>query len=182
MICFCIHAFNDVCSCASTFYVYELPICLLWKLRDVVHKHNMIEHDCSIILESFVVVDTNTESFGSVKVGPSLVNNTRFFIFSAKDAFSTIDFPKAPIDNGVVDSALYKDNKETSVSSPFPFTNSRWKGIIKASPQRYKRSQFYGPSHVANAMEMTNASENSPCFLELASKDELQAPCRDEVL
>ena len=29
---------------------------------------------------------------------------------------------------------------------------------------------------------MMNAGKNSPCFLELGSEDELQSPCRDEVL
>src|SRR5665811_1472715 len=106
MICFYIHVVNDVCYCTSAFYVYELPSCLLWKLQDVVRKH-----DCSTILESFLVVDTNTESFGSVKAGPSLVNTNGFFIFSAEDAFSTIDFSKAPIEDGVVDSPLCNDNK-----------------------------------------------------------------------
>jgi len=128
-----------------------------------------------------VVVDTNTESFGSVKEGLSLVSSNGFFIFSADDAFSKIDFSKAPIDDGVVDSPVCNDNKETGVSFPLPFKSSRWKGIGKASPQRFTRSQFYGPSHVANSMEMMNAGENSPYFLELASEDELQAPCRDEV-
>ena len=100
----------------------------------------MIEHDCSTISESFVVVDTNTKSFGSMKAGSSLVNSTRFFIFLAEDVFSTIEFSKAPIDDRIVDSPLCKDNKETGVSPPLPFKDSRWKGIIKASPQRYKRS------------------------------------------
>jgi hypothetical protein len=144
----------------------------------------MVEQSCSTILESFLALDTNTKSFGSVKAGPSLVNSNGFFIFSAEDAFSTIDFSKAPIDDGVVDSPLCNDNKQTGVSSPSPFKSSRWNGIRKASPQRYKRSrqgsQFYGPSHVASAMEMTNASENSPCFLEPASEVELQAPCTDD--
>jgi hypothetical protein len=88
------------------------------------------------------------ESFGSMKAGPSLVNSNGFFIFSAEDAFSTIDFSKAPI------------------------------------PQRYRRSrqssQFYRPFHVASAMEMTNANENSPCFLEPASEVELEALCTDD--
>jgi hypothetical protein len=173
-----------VYCCPSTSYVYELPICLLWKLQDVVCKHHMVEQSCSTILESFLAVDTNTESFGSVKAGLSLVNSNGFFIFSAEDAFSTIDFSKAPIDDGVVDSSLYNDNKQTSVSSPSPFKSSRWNGIGKASPQRYRRSRqsskFYGPFHVASAIEMTNAGENSPCFLELASEVELQAPCTDD--
>ena len=89
--------------------------------------HHMIEH-------SFLVVDTNTESFGSVKAGQSLVNSNGFFTFSAEDAFSTIDFSKAPIDDGVVDSPLCNNNKETGVSSPLPLKSSRWKGIGKASP------------------------------------------------
>ena len=71
----------------------------------------MVEQSCSIILESFLVVDTNTESFGSVKARLSLINNNGFFIFSIEDAFSTIDFSKAPIDDGVVDSPLCNDNK-----------------------------------------------------------------------
>jgi hypothetical protein len=78
----------------------------------------------------------------------------------------------------------HNDNKQTGVSSPSPFKSSRWNGIGKASPQRYRRSrqssQFYGPSHVASAMEMTNVGENSPCFLEPASEVELQAPCIDD--
>jgi hypothetical protein len=93
-----------VCCCPSTSYIYELPIFLLWKLQDVVRKHNMVEQSCSTILESFLVLDTNTESFGSMTAGPSLMNSSGFFIFSAEDAFSTIDFSKAPIDDGVVDS------------------------------------------------------------------------------
>ena len=105
------------------------------------------------------------------------MNSNGFFIFSAEDAFSTIDFSKAPIDDRIVDSPLCNNNKQTGVSSSLPFKSSRWKGIGKASPQSYKRSrqslQFYRPSHVASAMEMTNTSENSPCFLELASEVEL---------
>jgi hypothetical protein len=149
-------------------------------LQDVVRKH----HDCSTILESFLALDMNTESFGSVKAGPSPVNNNGFFIFSAEDAFSTIDFSKAPIDDGVVDSPLCNDNKQIGVSSPSPLKSSRWNGIGKASPQRYRRSrqssQFYGSSHVASVMEMTNAGENSLCFLEPASEVELEALCIDD--
>ena len=52
----------------------------------------MVEQSCSTILESFLVVDMNTESFGSVKAGPSFVNSNGFFIFLVDDAFSTIDF------------------------------------------------------------------------------------------
>lgn len=159
------------------FFLYELPICLLWELQDVVRKH-----DCSTILESFVVVDTNTESFGSVEGGPSLVNSTGFFIFSAEDAFSTIDFSKAPIDDGVVDSPLWNNKKQSTVSSPLALKSSRWKDMGKAFPERYRRSQFNGPSHVASAMAMANAGENSPCFLEAASEDELQGASTDEVL
>jgi hypothetical protein len=173
VICFYIPAFNDVCRCASTSYVCDLSISLLWKLQDVDYKHNMIKQDCSTILDSYLVVDTNTESFGSVKSGPSLVNSTGFFIFSTEDAFSTIDFSKAPIDDGVVDSPLCKDNEETGVSSFLSLKSSRWKDFNKASPQRYRRSPFYGPFDVASAIEMTNAGESSPCFLELASEEEL---------
>jgi hypothetical protein len=83
-----------------------------------------------------------------------------------------------------VDSLLCNNNKETGVSSPSPFKSSRWNGIGKFSAQRYKKlrqsSQFYGPSHVASAMEMTNDGENSPYFLEPASEVELQAPCIDD--
>jgi hypothetical protein len=144
----------------------------------------MLEQSCSTLLESFLVVDTNTESFGSMKPGLSFVNNNGFFIFSVEDAFSTIDFSKAPIDDGVVDSPLFNDNKKTGVSSPSPFKSSRWNGIGKASPQRYRRSrqssQFYGPSHVASAMEITNAGLNSPCFLEPTSEVGLQAPCTND--
>lgn len=171
---------SNVCCCASTFYVCDLSIWLLWKLQGVEYKHNMVKQECSTILDSYLVVDTSTESFGSVTPGPSLVNSTGFFIFSAEDAFSTIDFSKAPIDDGVVDSPLCKDNEETGVSS-LSFKSSRWRGISKASPQRYRRSPFYGPPDVASAMEMTNAGENSPSFPELASSEELQAPYRDEV-
>src|SRR5450759_5205202 len=116
----------------------------------------MVEHVCSTILDSYLVVDTSTESFGSVKAGPSLVNSTGFFIFSAEDAFSTIDFSKAPIEDGVVDSPLCNDKEETSMSSFLSFKSSKWKGIKKAYPQRYRRSTLYGPSDVASALEMTN--------------------------
>jgi hypothetical protein len=184
VIFFCIHGFNDVCCCPSTSYVYELPICLLWKLQNVVRKHNMVEQSCSTILESFLALDTNTESFESVTAGPSLVNSNGFFIFSTEDAFSTIDFSKVPIDDGVVDSPFCNNNKEIGVSSPSPLKSSRWNGIGKNSPHKYRRSrqssQFYGPVHVASAMEMTNAGENCPCFLEPASEVELQAPCADD--
>ena len=80
------------------------------------------------------MVDTNTESFGSVKEGLSLVNNNGFFIFLAEDVFSTIDFSKAPIDDGIVDSPLCNDNKQTGVSSSSLFKSSRWNGIGKAYP------------------------------------------------
>jgi hypothetical protein len=110
--------------------------CLLWKLQDVVRKNSMVEHDRSTVVESFVVVDTSTESFGSVKAGPSLVNSTGFFIFSAEDAFSTIDFSKAPIDDGVVDSPVCNDSNETGVSSTLALKSSRWEGIGNASPPR----------------------------------------------
>jgi hypothetical protein len=102
----------------------------------VVRKHR----DYSTILESFLASDTKTESFGSVRAGPSPVNSNGFFIFSAEDAFSTIDFSKAPIDDGVVDSPLCNKNKKIGVSSPLPLKSSRWNGIGKAS-QRYKRSR-----------------------------------------
>jgi hypothetical protein len=127
------------------------------------------------------VGDTTTESFGSVKPGLSFVNSNGFFIFSAEDASSTIDFSKAPIDEGIVDSPPSNDNKETVVCFPSPLKSSRWNGICKASPKRYRSSrqswQFYGPSHVASALEMTNASENSPCFLQPGSGKE-QLACR----
>ena len=171
-----------MCCCPSTSFVYELSICLLWKLQDVVGKHHMVEQLCSNKLESFLVVDTNMESFGSVKAGLSLMNSNGFFIFSTEDVFSIIDFSKAPIDDGVVDNPVCNDNKQIGVSSPLPFKSSRWKGIGKASPQRYKRSQFYGPSHVASAMEMINTGENSPYLFELDFEDKLQSPCRDGVL
>jgi hypothetical protein len=144
----------------------------------------MLEQSCSNILESFLEVDTNTESFGSVKPRPSFVNSNGFFIFSTEDAFSTIDFSKVPIDNGVVDSPPSNDNKQTVVSSPSPFKSSRWNGIIKAFPQKYRRSrqswQFYGRSHVASTMEMSNAGENSPCSLEPGSEVQLQASCTND--
>jgi hypothetical protein len=82
------------------------------------------------------------------------MNSNGFFIFSAEDAFSTIDFSKAPIDDGVVDSPFCNNNKEIGMSSPSPLKSSRWNGIGKNSPHRYRRSrqssQFYGPFHVAN--------------------------------
>jgi hypothetical protein len=49
------------------------------------------------------------ELFGSGKPGPSLGNSKGFFVFSAADASSTIDFSKAPLQEGVVDSPPNKD-------------------------------------------------------------------------
>jgi hypothetical protein len=153
-------------------------------MQDVVRKHNMLEQSCSTILESLLVGDTNTESFGSVKPGPSYVNSNGFFIFSAEDASSTIDFSKAPIDEGVVDSPPSNDNKENVVCFTSLLKNSKWNGICKASPERYRRSrqswQFFGPPHVASTMEMTNATENSPCFLQPSSEVQLQASCKND--
>ena len=154
----------------------ELWICPLWKLQDVVGRHHMLEQSRSNILESVLVVDTNMESFGSVKAGPSLVNSTGFFIFSAEDACSAIDFSKAPIDDGVVDSLPCNNSKQSGVSSSLPLKSWRWKAIGITSPQRDRRSQCNGPFHVANAMEMTNAGANSPFALKLASEDELRSP------
>jgi hypothetical protein len=144
----------------------------------------MLEQSCSTILESFLVGDTNTESFGSMKPGPSFMNSNGFFIFSTEDASSTIDFSKARIDEGVVDSLPSNDNKQIVVCFPSPLKSLRWNGICKASPEWYTRSrqswQFYGPSHVASAMEMTNAGENYPCFLQPSSEVQLQALCTND--
>jgi hypothetical protein len=101
----------------------------------------------------------------------------RIFMFSAVDASSTIDFSRAPIDEGVVESPPSKDFGQTIVYSPSPLRSSRKNGISRSSSERYTGSahprQLYGPSHVRSALEMTNAGESSPCF-----EVKIQATCR----
>ena len=154
---FCIHACNNIYYCLWTCYIYELAISLLYYLQDVVCKQNLLEQSCSNILESFLVGATNTESFGLMKPRPSFGNNKGFFKFLVANASSTIDFLKAPIDEGIVDSPPSKDSGQIVVCSLLPLRSSRWNGICRASLERYielaQPRKLYRPSHVASAFE-----------------------------
>jgi hypothetical protein len=77
------------------------------------------------------------ESFGLGKLGPSFGNSKGFFMFSAADASSTIDFSRAAIDEGVVESPPSKDAGQTIVCSPSPLRNSRKNGVSRSSSERY---------------------------------------------
>jgi hypothetical protein len=138
---------------------------------------NLLEQSCSTRSESFLVGATNTESFGSGKGGPSFGNSKGFFMFSTADASSTIDFSRAPIDEGVVESPLSNDVGQTIVCSPSPLRSSKRNGICRSFSERYIGSahprQLYGPSHVGSALEMTNAGESSSCY-----EVQNQATCR----
>jgi hypothetical protein len=119
--------------------------------------------------ESILVGATNIESFGSRKPGPSLGNSKRFFMFSVADALSTIDFSKAPLQEGVVDSPLSKDIVCTTVCSPSPLRTSKKDRICRSSsPERYDGSapprQLYNivPSHVQSAFDVMNAGDSAP--------------------
>jgi hypothetical protein len=67
---------------------------------------------------------TNTESFGSGKVGPSFANSKGFFIFSTKNASSNIDFSRALIDEEVVESPPSKEIGQTPLYSIQPSRSS----------------------------------------------------------
>jgi hypothetical protein len=56
----------------------------------------------------------------------------------------------------------------------------RWWSNNSGYKKSRQSSQFYGPPHVASAMEMANAGENSPFFLEPTCEIELEALCTDE--
>jgi hypothetical protein len=98
-------------------------------------------------------------------------------MFSAADASSTIDFSRATIDKGVVESPPSNDVGQTIVCSPSPLKSSKRNGICRSSSERYTGSahpqQLYGPSHVGSALEMTNVGESSSCF-----EVQIQATCR----
>jgi hypothetical protein len=98
-------------------------------------------------------------------------------MFSAMDASSTIDFSRAAIDKGVVESPPSKDVGQTIVCSPSPLRSSRKNGICRSSSKRYTGSahppQLCGPSHVCSALEIMNAGESSPYF-----EFQIQATCR----
>jgi hypothetical protein len=146
----------------------KLPFFLVCYIQEGGQKKNLLEQSCSTRSESFLVDGTNTESFGSGKPGPSFGNSKGFFIFSAVDASSTIDFSRAPIDEGEVESPPSNDVRQTIVYSPSSLRNSKRNGICRSSSERYTGSahprQLYGPSHVGSALEMMNAGESSSCF------------------
>jgi hypothetical protein len=139
---------------------------------------------CSNISESILVGATNTESFESGKQGPSFGNSKGFFMFSAANAFSTVDFSRAPIDDGIVESPPSKDVGQTIVCSPSPLRSSRRNGVCRPSSNGYTGSahprQLYGLSQIHNAFEMTNASESSPFSGHDGSEIQLQASCRTD--
>jgi hypothetical protein len=144
----------------------------------------VLEQSCSNISESLLVGATNTESFGLGKQGPSFGNSKGFFMFSAADASSTIDFSRAPIDDGVVETPPSKDVGQTIVYSSSPLRSSRRNGVCRPSSDGYTRSahlqQLYGPSQICSAFEMTNAGESSPFSGQDGSEIQLQAPYRTD--
>jgi hypothetical protein len=156
----------------------KLRFFLVCYIQEGGQKQNLLEQSCSTRSESFLVgatktesflVDaTNTESFGSGKPGPSFGNSKGFFLFSATEASSTIDFSRAPVDEGVVESPPSNDVGQTIVCSPFPLRSSNTNGVCRFRSERYTGSahprQLYGPSHVGSPLEMTNVGESSPCF------------------
>ena len=121
----------------------------------------------------------NTESFGLGKPRPSFGNSKGFFMFSTANASSTIDFSKAAIDEGVVESPPSNDVGQTIVCLPSPLRSSKRNGIYRSSSEKYIGSAhlqlLYGPSHVGSALEMTNAGESSLCF-----EVQIQATCRSK--
>jgi hypothetical protein len=114
-----------------TRFVNEVAICLLCYMQDVGHKQNLFSQSCSTKSGSLLVDATNTESFGSGKAGPSFGNSEGFFMFSAADASSSIDFSGAAIEEGVVESPPSKDIGQTLVCSPSPLRSSRKNGICR---------------------------------------------------
>jgi hypothetical protein len=107
-------------------------------------------------------------SYESGKVGPSFVNCKEFFMFSVVDASSTIDFSRATIGEGVVDSPPSKDIGQTRACSPSSLKSSRKDGICRfLSFERNEGlihpRQLYGsgPSHVNNGLDVMIAGESS---------------------
>ena len=120
---------------------------------------------------SFMASGTNIVSYELGKVGLPVVNSKGFFMFLAVDASSTIDFSRAAIDEGVVDSLPREDIGQTLVCSPSLLKSSRKDGIYRSlCSEKYREStnphQLYGngPSHVSNGLDMTNVGESSPHY------------------
>jgi hypothetical protein len=90
---------------------------------------NQIQQSYSNISKSFLVGATNTESFGSRKAGPSFVNSKSFFMFLVTNAFSIIEFSRAIIDEGIVDSPPNKEIWRTTLCFRLPFEELKegWK-------------------------------------------------------
>jgi hypothetical protein len=165
----------------------KLPFFLVCYIQEGGQKQNLFKQSCSTKSESFLVGATNTESilvgatntesFGSGKPGPSFGNSKGFFMFSAADASSTLDFSRAPINEGVVESPPSNDVRQTIVCLPSSLRSSKRIGICRSFSERYTRSahprQLYGPSHIGSPLEMMNAGESSPCF-----EVQNQATCR----
>jgi hypothetical protein len=106
---------------------------------------------------------TNTESYGSRKVGPS------FFMFSIADAYSTIDFLRAAIYEGVVDSPPSKEIGQTPLCSSSSLKSSRKDGNCGSLfPDKYgglvHLRQLYksGPLQMSTGLDMTNVGKSSP--------------------
>jgi hypothetical protein len=153
----------------STLYV--VTIYLSCTLQVAVGGTKQLQLSSTNILESFMAGGTNTVSYESGKVGPSIMNNKGFFMFSIVDVSSIIDFSRATIDEGVVDSPPSKEIGRILVCSSSPLKSSRKDGICRSlSPESYGGSthprQLYGsgPSHVSNGLDMTNAGESFPHY------------------
>jgi hypothetical protein len=75
---------------------------------------------------------TNTKSYGSKKARPSSANSKDIFMFSTTDASSIIDFSRATIYKGIVDSPPSIENGRIPLCSPSPLKNSRKDGNCRS--------------------------------------------------
>lgn len=151
--------------------LYAITIHLSCLLQVATGGTKRLELSYFNILGSFMASGTNIVSYELGKVGLPVVNSKGFFMFLAVDASSTIDFSRAAIDEGVVDSLPREDIGQTLVCSPSLLKSSRKDGIYRSlCSEKYREStnphQLYGngPSHVSNGLDMTNVGESSPHY------------------
>ena len=99
---------------------YEIAIYSIWSLQVVTDGKELLYLSASNISRSFIVGGTNTMLCELEKVEQSAVNSKGFFIFSATNASSTIDFFRTGIHDSIVDSPPPKDNNQIPRWSPSP--------------------------------------------------------------
>ena len=152
-------------SVYSTLYV--ITNYLSCTLQVAIGGTKQLELSCSDISKSFMASGTNTMLYESGNIGLSIVNSKGFFMFSAADVSLTIDFSRAELNEGILESPPNKGNGRIPVCSPSSLKNSRKDGICRSlSPERYGGSmhprQLYknGPFHISNGLDIANASES----------------------